>query len=549
MPVKLSTKPPANRVKANARALARASATGESLARAFGGAATDDPDLASWSVGNPSPQLALSLDRDNLAGRIHDLACNDGWASGGVSRMVDAIIGSNWRLSSRPNWRSLGITADEAEAVANQIEAKWKDFADDIDARCDRQRRSTFGGLLALAFRHRIWDGEAFAVVHWRPKPGFYSTCFEVVHPDRCSNPRMTISTMTMRDGVELDPVDFFPVAYHFRSTHPGDFFSGNANLWVWDRVEREFAWGRRIVAHAFEPQAAGDTRGTSPLAPILKKIRMLGRYDEAELQAAVLNAMLAAFVTTPLDGEQLAAAMGDQDGLAKYDSYRGDFRESAPIKLGGARINILAPGEEIKLTNPNHPNSVFEAFERTVLRNIATAIGVSYEQLSMDWSQVNYSSARAALIEIWRGFTARKEHFAVQFAQPLYAAWLEEAVALGEVVLPKGAPSFLMAKTAWCACRWIGPGRGWVDPLKEALASAARLEIGVSTLEDECAEQGKDWLDLLQQQAREMKERDRLGLPALVPAAVAKATAAQAEDDDKAQPDRKASEKDKADA
>ena len=549
MGVSLSPPPTEHRVKANARALARAGANGEALARAFGGAATDDPDLASWSVGNPSPQLALSLDRDNLAGRIHDLARNDGWASGGVSRMVDAIIGSNWRLSSRPNWRKLGITAEAAEEVANQIEAWWKDFAEDIDARCDRQRRSNFGAILALAFRHRIWDGEAFVMVHWRPKPTFYSTCFEVVHPDRCSNPRMTISTMVLRDGVELDPVDFFPVAYHFRSTHPGDFFSGNFALWSWDRVEREWPWGRRIVAHAFEPQSAGDTRGTSPMAPILKKIRMLGRYDEAELQAAVLNAVLAAFVTTPLDGEQFAAAMGDAEGLEKYDQYRGDFHETAPVKIGGARVNFLAPGEDIKLTNPNHPNSVFEAFERTVLRNIATAIGVSYEQLSMDWSQVNYSSARAALIEIWRGFTARKEHFAAQIAQPLFAAWLEEAVDRGDIVLPKGSPSFREAKTAWCGARWIGPGRGWVDPLKEALASAARLEMSVSTLEDECAEQGKDWLDVLQQQAREMKERERLGLPALVPAAVAKATAAQAAEDGKQTPDKKASEKDKTDA
>ena len=44
-----------------------------------------------------------------------------------------------------------------------------------------------------------------------------------------------------------------------------------------------------------------------------------------------------------------------------------------------------------------------------------------------MDWGQVNYSSARAALLEVWRGFTARKEHFAQAFMAPIYAAWLEE--------------------------------------------------------------------------------------------------------------------------
>ncbi|CAO3438639.1 hypothetical protein [Azospirillum doebereinerae] len=39
-------------------------------------------------------------------------------------------------------------------------------------------------------------------------------------------------------------------------------------------------------------------------------------------------------------------------------------------------------------------------------------------------------------------------------------------------------------------------------------------MKIGVSTLEDECAEQGKDWREVMEQQVSENAERTRLGLP-----------------------------------
>ncbi len=526
----------------SARPAARASGAfglGAGYGRSYHGASLSDPDLASWSPYNPAPQVAITADRSILSARIHDLARNDGWASGGVSRIVDAVIGGNWRLSSKPNARALGISSDAAAELADQIEAKHKVWAECVDFSCDASEQMNWGGLLALGFRHRIWDGEALAKMEWIPRSWAYSTAVNIIHPDRMSNPNNAPDAYWLRGGVELDRdaegrSRGMPVAYHFRGAHPGEAYFANINVWTWERVPRRTEWGRPIVVHAFEKQAAGQFRGISPLAPILKKIRMLGRYDEAELQAAVLNAVLAAFVTSPFDGEQIAEAMSDTGALSAYQVQRAEWNDAHPVAIKGASINFLAPGEKVELTNPNHPNSVFDAFERTVLRNIATAIGVSYEQLSMDWSQVNYSSARAALIEIWRGFYARKDFFASGFVQPIYSAWLEEAIDRGDVRLPKGAPSFYEAKTAYCAAKWIGPGRGWVDPQKEALAAIARMEAGLSTWEDEAAEQGKDWMEMAVQIARENKVRVANGLPPLIPTGAGKGFAALAADEQK---------------
>ena len=506
-------------------------AFGAGFGRAYAGASLTDADVASWTTANPSPQLAVTTDRNVLSARVHDLARNDGWASGGVARMVDTIIGSGWRLSARPNAAALGIDQEQADEFAAEVEAKWRAFAWGVENAIDAGERLNWGGLLALNFRHRCWDGEALAVSLWLKRSWAYSTCIQTIHPDRLSNPYNMSDTLNMRAGVEIGERSQ-PTAYHFRSTHPGDLYFANPNLFKWDRVERRTSWGRSIVIHAFEPQAADQFRGVSPLAPILKKIRMIARYDEAEMQAAVLNAALAAFVTSPFDGEQVAEALSAAPELTAYQGMREDWHANQRIRLNGAQINFLAPGEEIKLTNPNHPNSVYEPFERQALRNIATAIGVSYEQLSMDWSQVNYSSARAALLEIWRGFTARKDNFAHQFAQPIYANWLEEAIDRGDVKLPKGAPGFWEARSAWCEARWVGPGRGWVDPQKEANAALTRMDGGLSAMEDECDEQGKDWRTVLAQQAREHKLREQLGLPATIPMQAARQMLTDVADD-----------------
>jgi capsid protein len=77
----------------------------------------------------------------------------------------------------------------------------------------------------------------------------------------------------------------------------------------------------------------------------------------------------------------------------------------------------------------------------------------------------------------------------------------------------PRGASPFDEAIGAWTQARWIGPGRGWVDPKREAEAAVLRLAAGVSNYERECAEQGLDYKDNFRQIARERRDKEALGL------------------------------------
>ena len=113
----------------------------------------------------------------------------------------------------------------------------------------------------------------------------------------------------------------------------------------------------------------------------------------------------------------------------------------------------------------------------------------------------------------MWRTMKRMQAVFAEQFLQPVYLAWLEEAFDRGYVAAPEGAPDFWDMPEAWASCRWIGPGRGYIDPVKEAQAAALRIETMTSNLEIELADQGLEFDDQMDQLAFENDEIAAHGL------------------------------------
>jgi lambda family phage portal protein len=173
-----------------------------------------------------------------------------------------------------------------------------------------------------------------------------------------------------------------------------------------------------------------------------------------------------------------------------------------------------MAPGEDIKTVSASRPGGNFSDFEHAMLRNVAAALGMSAGQVSQDWSRTNYSSARAELFDAWKTLARRRADFSIGFATPVYGAWLEEEFDKGRVPLPAGAPSFAAGRAAYMRCRWIGPGRGWIDPVKERQGEVLGLDAGFSTLEQACAEMnGADWREMIEQRAVEVAMFKRKGL------------------------------------
>lgn len=496
----------------------------------FGGPAYDAADLdgqhmAAWTPFLWSPDAELNPFRDRIVARARDMARNDGWASGSVTRILDNAIGANLRPIAKPDYRFLanftGIKAFDhawAKEFSRAVDAHWRSWANDGGRYCDAGRNLLFTQMMRVAFRHKLIDGDALAVIMWAPeRVGYgrarYATTVQLVDPDRLSNPQLRFDQQSMRGGVEIDSYGA-AIAYHIRRAHAGDWFSAAESM-TWERVPREYPHGRPIVVHDFEGDRATQHRGGAGIfAPVLQRLKMLVKYDGVELDAAIINAIFAAYVESPFDHDLVAEAIDDGDKINGYQTSRKEFHDAKPIMVGNSRIPLMFPGEKINTVNATRPSTNFSAFEGAMLRNVATGLGLSAQQVSNDWSNVNYSSARAALLEAWKTMSRRRHDFAVNFASPIRSAWLEEAMVVDSLPLPKGAPEYIECRNAYGRCRWMGPGRGWIDPVKEKQGSVLGMDAALTTLEDECAEQGLDYEEVLEQRRYELQLFDEYDIP-----------------------------------
>lgn len=461
-------------------------------------------NLATWNPYRDHPDNEIASGRDTVTARARDLVRNNGYAAGAVRREVESVVGSTFRPSARPDWRALGIGREEAVEIGQQMDAAWREWADDPRMLCDVTRVHGFGGLAGLGYLSYLLDGDAIAVLHWEDSGWGWRTRVRIVDPDLLEQPWTVPDRRDLRGGIELD-AHGAAVAYHFRRDHPYALYPG-AEI-GWDRIERETQWGRPQVVHFFDKARDGQTRGISRLATVIESLKMGDKYSRVELQAAVLGAILGLYVSSPLGPEVVRDLIDDGKFVALDDARRALIGENG-LTFGGVRIPVLPPGDSIESVSVNRPSGQFEAFTRAALRNIAAGMGTSYEQLAMDYSQTNYSSMRAALLEVWRGWTARRIAFGQRFCGSIRFAVIEEAVDSGRIVLPAGAPGFYEAPGAWLRAKWIGPGKGFVDPIKEVQAAALRVALGLSTMEDEAAElSGADYAENLAQIAREIDE------------------------------------------
>jgi lambda family phage portal protein len=463
--------------------------------------------LSGFLPGNQHVDAEIGGSRNLINARGRDLVRNNGWSAGAVAKEVDAIIGANFRPILKPDWRMLGLDAEWAKAFKETVEGRWRNYAEDPRKYADVTRSQTVPQMFGTGYRSYMVDGDALALVNWR-KARPTKTALRLVDPDLLSNPMDRGDEQYLRGGIQLTR-DGAAYAYHFREGHPNSTWSGVEGM-QWRRIRRETRWGRPQVIHFFDKTRDGQTRGVSRLAPIVEKLKMEDHYSKVELQAAVINAVLAAFIRSPMGPDvmdDLFSEGGNSDGALAWLDDRQKFYGENSIRFGGARVQALFPNDEIGMVQTARPAAQFADFERAVLRHIASGMGISYEQLASDWSQTNYSSARAALIEIWRGWTARRIAFAQGFCQPFFMAWLEEQVLDGHIPLPPNAPDFHENWMSYARAKWVGPGRGFVDPVKEVQAAALRIAMGLSTLEDEAAElTGSDYADNMEQIGREIE-------------------------------------------
>lgn len=478
-------------------------------------------DLSEFSGWAPSVKFAgttYGRDWDTVTGRARDLDENNGWINGGLDRKVESVIGVNIRLSAQPMHSMLGRDFQWRMKWTADIQDRFKVWSNDIEHRNDARQRLTFGAQAKLAYLSYVRDGEAAAEVRDNERGLRNTTNVLLVEPERISTPSDRTGTEgpLLRNGVAMD-ANGAPIGYWVRSGHPQDPTPDGRNL-RWDFIPAKGVTGRAKFLHIYSPRRVEQNRGISRLAEVMVPAKMLDRYDRAEVEAALKSALLSIFIKSPGTTDDLEAALAPSGEVGKIDpwvdAYLG-LREKSPIRLDGASITHLLPDEDVVAPASTHPNANYRDFASFVLQKIAGSIGVATPQLTGDYSNINYSSARALLNEIWRSFLEDRWFFTQHFLSPIYAAWLEVEVANGDVKVPGGPANFYRNKTAICMAEWIGPGRGSIDPLKESNSNNLDAAAGRASTIEQILERGRDPADVMAEEAYWLEERHKRGLPA----------------------------------
>lgn len=452
------------------------------------GAAKASRLTADWGQTTTSADSELSTSFTALRNRSRQLVRDASYAKR-AKRIIQAnVIGAGIGIqaqveSSRGNPR---------RDVNEQIEEAHTEWSRSINCHT--------GGVLALPDIERLGIGHVFEAgeilirEHFRPfGTSRIPYALEVIESERLI-PDMNAATLNaapgnvVKMGVEVNTYGR-PMAYWIRTNHPGDY---RVPVEARQKVERIPA---SEVYHLKLTDRWPQTRGEPWLHAVARRLNDMDGYSEAEITAARGAASYMATIETDSTDPE---AYGEETEKAS-----GDFE----VELAPAQVLRLQPGERFNPFAPNRPNANMDPFMRMMLREVAAGVDVSYESLSRDYSQSNYSSSRLSLIDdrdLWR---ILQQWWIREFRVPVYRNWLTQAVLSGAI--PSISPAEFAAnpKKFW-AIRFKPRGWSWIDPTKEVDAAEKAVRAGFTTVTDVIAETGagRDIEDVIKTRARELE-------------------------------------------
>jgi lambda family phage portal protein len=437
--------------------------------RRYAGAEHSDL-LADWITGSSAPNDELRGDIRVLRNRARDLSKNETTTRQYLRLLRNNVIGPAG-IKMQARCRTSG--GNLKKSLNSQIEAAWLEWT----KRPTIDGRGSLIAVQALLLRSVAVDGEAFAILH----EGF-------------DNPHAI--ALELLDASLIDHEMNRPARNGENAIDLGierDTYGRRVRYWCKPAPaarERRSIDAKRVI-HLYIPEHIDQVRGASWLNAAVKPLRHLDGYTEAELVAARASAAKLA----------LAKANDLFDPNTKLQDTKMRFRAGT--------VQLLPPGYELDNWSPDHPNAAFPNFTKSVLRQIACGLGVSYNALANDLEGVNYSSMRSGLLierDEWRGL---QTWWIEEFLQPVYEAWLRSALFVGAVTGVAGqAPTPEMY-----AVKWRPRGWAWVDPLKDTNAGILAVNNALSSREEIIAETGGDFEETIEQLQEEQKLLNEYGI------------------------------------
>ena len=443
--------------------------------------------MSTWGTSTIGPNAAIYGSLSNLRSRSRELIRNNPLIDGAIDDFVADVIGSG----IAPRWQL------EDKGLKKELQDLWNDWTMEADF----YARADFYGLQSLICRTYMDAGESLTrlIPVRMDQADTVPLKLHIIEADLLDHAYNSFAPNgnEIRMGIEISK-DAQRLAYWLFRDHPGEAFITQGN------------WAERIpipanqIIHVFRQLRPGQMRGRPWLSSILVKIHELDQYDDAELVRKKGAALLgSAYITEP---------MGGQIDPADYFGQRktADSEGRDVIALEPGTFPVLPPGMDVKFPNPHDPGTSYEPWKKDQYRQIAVGMRRTYDQLTGDLRDVNYSSIRAGLLRI-RRILMQLQHqdLVFQFCQPIAAAWLDAVVLSGKIIIR----DYLQNRYKYLRINWRPDGWPWVDPLKDTLSEKMAKRSGFKSRAQIIAEQGGDIETVDQEIAEDNAREDELNL------------------------------------
>lgn len=428
-----------------------------------------------WDPTNTSANVEIAASLEMLRARSRSSVRDDPHAYRGIDVLARNIVGA------------AGLTV-RADSGSEQVNARamraWKRWL----KRCDITGIFSLHAVFKLLARELCEAGEVLLRRRIIPvaeakRAGIEVPMrLEVIEADQLDfmkNQRVE-GGGRIQHGVEFSSRGEV-VAYWILPEHPGN---AGAFIGLVSALQPSVRVEASEIIHLFERLRAGQIRGVPRLAPVLTKLRDHGDLDQANRLRRKLEACIMAFITP---SDDIARADAEQWNELSPDDPERQNHQPRAVNSDGAQLEDLQPGMVVMLRNgkavtmhtPAATPGVVEE-ENAQLRGIATGLGVTFEQLTGDLSQVNYSSYRAGLIEFRSLIESLQwELFIPVCCERVWDWWCEVAWAVGKVPTPQ-------IDAEWSTARWQS-----VDPVKDIEAKKQAVESGFVAPDDAVMEEG----------------------------------------------------------
>ena len=447
---------------------------------------------ATWldrTIGWIAPRAGLrrASARDMLARAYEGASRTDGWRprrAGASARADDLADARELRHRARALVANVPYIAQAVNVmvsctVGTGIVPRWVGDADGQTARrwSAWVRVADYDGLLDLyGLQAKAWgamkvDGEVLVRLRERRTgPATVPLQLQLLEIDWLDVERNEVrGNSEVIAGIEYDGQGR-RAAYWLHERHPGDV-GLRAKLSESQRVPAD------QIIHLFNPARPGQQAGISVLAPVIPSVRDLQVYEDAEQARKNLEARMGVI------GEWDESLL---DGVTiPEDVKAGQGGKPATLDLGemaGGGIFNLPPG----MRNPTfvQPTAApgYVDYVKHRQKVVAAGMGVPYEFMTGDMSEVNFSSSRVRTNQYKRDVEREQWTLLVpMLCEPVAARWL----ALLGLAGPQAGQGIY---PDWTTPKWAS-----VNPVQDVAADLSEIKGGLCSISEKIRQRGYD--------------------------------------------------------